>query len=130
MALDSHIGAQAKAFGPIWLPKCQYDLEAHPDHIITCIDCIIIDKPLVAWFTYLFKLCNDVHNNIYIYDKVLALSYQRKSDFKVVLQAFSCLTEKLILHFLNKHICCGYSKKSSQRDASFEHPKQYAKKYS
>ena len=40
MALDSHIGPQAKALGPIWLPQCQYDLEAHLGHIITCIYCL------------------------------------------------------------------------------------------
>ena len=33
LALASHIGP--------WLPKCQYDLEAHLGHIITCIYCIL-----------------------------------------------------------------------------------------
>ena len=37
LALDSHIGPRAKAIGPIWLPQCQYDLEAHLGHTITCI---------------------------------------------------------------------------------------------
>ena len=38
LALDSHIGPPAKALRPIWLPQCQYDLEAHLGHIITCIE--------------------------------------------------------------------------------------------
>ena len=37
LALDSHIGPRAKALGTIWLPQCQYDLEAHLGHIITCM---------------------------------------------------------------------------------------------
>ena len=46
MALDSHIGPRAKALGPIWLPQCQYDLEAHLGHIIICnystVPCFIL----------------------------------------------------------------------------------------
>ena len=30
---------------------------------------------------------------------------------------------KAIFLFLNQNICCGYSKEPSQRDGSFEHPK-------
>ena len=30
-------GVAISARGLIWLPQCQYDLEAHLDHIITCM---------------------------------------------------------------------------------------------
>ena len=41
------------------------------------------------------------------------------------LQDFSleCVTEKIAFLFLNKNICCGYSKEPSQWDGSFEHLK-------
>ena len=32
-------------------------------------------------------------------------------------------TGKLFLLFLNRNICCGYTKEPSQSDGSFEHPK-------
>ena len=35
--------------------------------------------------------------------------------------------ENLIFLFLNKNICCGYSKEPSQWDGSFEHPKHMLK---
>ena len=35
--------------------------------------------------------------------------------------------QKIIFLFLNQNICCGYSKEPSQRDGSFEHPKQMLK---
>ena len=35
--------------------------------------------------------------------------------------------EKLIFLFVNKNICCGYSKEPSQRDGSFEDPKHILK---
>ena len=31
--------------------------------------------------------------------------------------------ENFIFLYLNKNICCGYSKEPSQKDGSFEHPK-------
>ena len=56
----SHIGPRAKSLRPIWLPQCQYDIEAHLGHTITCIyhygvasgseitPCIKTDKPLIV----------------------------------------------------------------------------------
>ena len=35
--------------------------------------------------------------------------------------------QKSIFLFLNRNICCGYSKERSQWDSSFEHPKQIFK---
>ena len=35
--------------------------------------------------------------------------------------------QKLMILFINKNICCGYSKESSQRDGSFEQTKQMLK---
>ena len=32
--------------------------------------------------------------------------------------------KKIFFLFLSQNICCGYSKEPSQRDSSFEHPKQ------
>ena len=36
-------------------------------------------------------------------------------------------TGKLFFLFFNQNICCGYLKEPSQRDGSFEHPKQMFK---
>ena len=35
---------------------------------------------------------------------------------------------KIVFLFLNQNICCGYSKEPSQRDGSFEHPKDMVKR--
>ena len=35
--------------------------------------------------------------------------------------------KKIIFLFINQNICCGYTKELSQRDGSFEHPKQMLK---
>ena len=32
---------RCRAWGPIWLPQCQYDQEAHLGHIIICIVCVV-----------------------------------------------------------------------------------------
>ena len=37
LALNSHNRPRAKALWPIWLLQCQYDLEVHIGHIITCM---------------------------------------------------------------------------------------------
>ena len=37
-----------KALGPIWLPQCQYDLEAHLGHIITCIYFLLLCNRVIA----------------------------------------------------------------------------------
>ena len=42
LALDSHTGPRAKALGPIWLPQCLYDIEAHLGHIITCMQYYLV----------------------------------------------------------------------------------------
>ena len=66
LALYSHIGPRAKALGPIWLPQCQYDLEAHLDHIIACIYVynFIFDRPLhaavVHWGDWLARRFVDI----------------------------------------------------------------------
>ena len=39
----------------------------------------------------------------------------------------SVRNQKLTFLFLSQNICCGYSKELSQRDGSFEHPKQMFK---
>ena len=38
-------------------------------------------------------------------------------------------SRKTIFLFLNRDICCGYSKEPSQGDGSFEHPKLMHKNY-
>ena len=66
MALDSHIGPRAKALGPIWLPQCQYDLEAHLGRIITCKYVIkifvwsIFERRIKTGFAVQYKLPKNI----------------------------------------------------------------------
>ena len=49
------------------------------------------------------------------------------TKIKWVWSGFSVQNQKLIFLFLNRNICCGYSKEPSQWDGSFEYPKQMFK---
>ena len=98
----------------------------------------LMDKKILTFFCSFFSIltyaiwnllevgCDILCSNLALTPATPPYLFLCPSSTKIkwVWSGFNVQNQKLIFLFLNKNICCGYSKESSPWDGSFDHPKQ------